>query len=91
MMTGIGVQHRSEGVFTLDRNDRSRWAGIRIRPEREADVVVDHERTLASYQRVESIGQFIVVPLGGIRREVLDELPLIAVRVVEVRATTVWM
>ena len=29
MMTGIGVQHRSEGVFTLARNDRSRWAGIR--------------------------------------------------------------
>ena len=29
MMTGIGVQHRSESVFTFDRNDRSRWAGIR--------------------------------------------------------------
>jgi hypothetical protein len=30
MMTGIGVHHRSEGVFTLARNDRSRWAGIRM-------------------------------------------------------------
>lgn len=29
MMTGLGVHHRSEGVFTLARNDRSRWAGIR--------------------------------------------------------------
>jgi methylphosphotriester-DNA--protein-cysteine methyltransferase len=29
MMTGIGVQHRSESVFTFDRNGRSRWAGIR--------------------------------------------------------------
>ena len=31
MMTGIGVHHRSEWVFTLARNDRSRWAGIRTR------------------------------------------------------------
>ena len=30
MMTGIGVHHRSEWVFTLARNDRSRWAGIRM-------------------------------------------------------------
>jgi hypothetical protein len=30
MMTGIGVQHRSESVFIFDRNGRSRWAGIRI-------------------------------------------------------------
>jgi hypothetical protein len=29
MMTGIGVHHRPEGVFTFDRNNRSRWAGIR--------------------------------------------------------------
>jgi len=29
MMTGIGVQHRSESVFTFDRNRCSRWAGIR--------------------------------------------------------------
>jgi hypothetical protein len=30
MMTGIGVQHRSESAFTFDRNRRSQWAGIRI-------------------------------------------------------------
>ncbi len=29
MMTGIGVQHRSESVFTFDRNPCSRWSGIR--------------------------------------------------------------
>jgi hypothetical protein len=29
MMPGFGVQHRSESVFTFDRNGRSRWAGIR--------------------------------------------------------------
>jgi hypothetical protein len=28
-MAGIAVQHRSESVFTFDRNRRSRWAGIR--------------------------------------------------------------
>ena len=33
MMTGIGVQHRSESVFTFDRNGCSRWAGIRTRGE----------------------------------------------------------
>ena len=30
MMTGIGVHHRSESVFTFDRKGRSRWTGIRI-------------------------------------------------------------
>jgi hypothetical protein len=29
MMTGIHVQHRSEPMFTFDRNGRSRWAGTR--------------------------------------------------------------
>jgi hypothetical protein len=29
MMTGIGVHHQSEWMFTLVRNDRSRWTGIR--------------------------------------------------------------
>jgi len=29
MMTGIGVQHRSDSVFSFDRNRRSGWAGIR--------------------------------------------------------------
>jgi hypothetical protein len=32
-MAGIDVQHRSELVFTFDRNRRSRWAGIRIGPQ----------------------------------------------------------
>ena len=31
MMTGIGVHHRSESVFTFDRKGRSRWTGIRRR------------------------------------------------------------
>jgi hypothetical protein len=29
MMTGIRVHHRSESVFTFDRNERSGWSGIR--------------------------------------------------------------
>jgi hypothetical protein len=29
MMTGIGVQHRSESVFTFGRNRCSGWSGIR--------------------------------------------------------------
>ena len=41
MMTGIGVHHRSESVFTFDRNDRSRWAGIRTNA---ISIVPDHEK-----------------------------------------------
>jgi FMN phosphatase YigB (HAD superfamily) len=29
MMTGIGVHHGSESVFTFGRNERSGWSGIR--------------------------------------------------------------
>ena len=34
MMAGIRVQHRSESVFTFDRNGRSGWAGIRRKHSR---------------------------------------------------------
>jgi hypothetical protein len=30
MMTGIGVHHGSESVFTFGQNERSGWSGIRI-------------------------------------------------------------
>jgi transposase InsO family protein len=39
MMTGIGVHHRSESLFTFDRNGRSLWAGIRSGLRREC---LDH-------------------------------------------------
>jgi predicted SnoaL-like aldol condensation-catalyzing enzyme len=38
MMTGIGVQHRSESVFTFVRNRRSGWAGIRNQRQPEEAV-----------------------------------------------------
>ena len=41
MMTGIGVHHRSESVFTFDRNDRSRWAGIRTSARTQSSTAVD--------------------------------------------------
>jgi hypothetical protein len=39
MMTGIGVQHRSECVFTFNRNDRSQSAGTRITDETIAEYI----------------------------------------------------
>ena len=65
MMTGIGVHHRSESVFTFDRKGRSRWTGIRS--EFQAA-----RRTIQGYEAMHMIrkGQARWVSGSDVRRQI---------------------
>jgi hypothetical protein len=65
MMTGIGVHHRSESLFTFDRNHRSQWSGLRITEAFGLLRGLDHLDPLVRFERVcdraFSIGGFLFV------------------------------
>ena len=76
MMTGIGVHHRSECVFTFARNGRSRWAGIRkILLERLNRLGIDSSRSLIRFDPLVHLPHNL---LGNIERLSLTQrfLPL---------------
>jgi hypothetical protein len=54
MMTGIGVQHRSESVFTFGRNRCSGWSGIRTTQGNTYGLRVKHHR-----ERGEAVHLFV--------------------------------
>ena len=83
MMTGIDVQHRSESVFTFDRNRRSGWAGLRRNPAtvkstsalRSARVKKVRCRKAASAairERVDAINDRPMKVVGVSRRTLFD-------------------
>lgn len=58
MMTGIGVQHRSESTFILDRNPRSACAGTRTG---EQFALPEAVGALRAVRRREPPGQLVAV------------------------------
>ena len=92
MMTGIRVQHRSESVFTFDRNGRSGWAGIRTGYGIDKlgkvliDLGVESEIVSRSVQRFREVAypdDFMVV------RELLADPPEAPVRATAFRETNI--
>ena len=63
-MAGIDVQHRSEWVFTFDRNRRSRWAGIRT--NRDLPNFVSRMRSTAASKSNVGLGKVAMPRRRGV-------------------------